>query len=118
MLEDRESYRPLVLFEYDHEPGSYCLMLSDGDMLEVMDVFEAGGRYGNGYAWSDVALQAMRAGAPDLERRVSMDPEAGTFVASGRDLEALRALGALLHAAFHDRERLRALVTAAPFEWD
>jgi len=118
MFEDRETYAPLQLFEYDHKPGEYCLMLSDDRMLAVMDVFEANERYGNGYAWADVALQAMRTRAPELEKRLDMDPEAGMFVAFGTDLEALKKLGELLRDAFHDRDTLAELVAKAPYEWD
>ena len=115
---DERSYAPFTLMEYEHAPGSYCLMLPDGRMGPTLDVFAAGGREGGGYAWADVALQLMRGGAPELEARLGMDPEAGMFVACGRDLEALRRLGELLRAAFHDHEQLAALVRDAPFEYD
>lgn len=118
MVEDDKTYAPFHLFEYEHEPGSYCLILSDTDMLDVMDVFEEHGRYGNGYGWADVALQAMREGDAELEARVELDPEAGTFVAFGKDLDALERLRTLLHGAFHDHASLGKLVAAAPFEWD
>ena len=34
MLDEPTKYAPLILFEYDHEPGNYCLMLSDNHMIE------------------------------------------------------------------------------------
>ncbi len=118
MFDDRTSYAPLVLFEYDHKPGHYCLMLTDNHMVDVLDVFEANGREANGYGWADVALGVIRAEAPELEARMGMDPEAGMYVAYGEDLDALKALGALLHGAFHDHARLAALVKQAPWEYD
>jgi hypothetical protein len=115
LLDERTRYAPLILFEYDHEPGTYCLMLSDG---ECGDVFEANGRDSTGYGWADVALQVIRTRAPELEARLEMDPEAGTFVAFGSDLEALQQLGTLLHEAAHDPAILGPLVKNAPFEYD
>lgn len=118
MLDERTKYAPLILFEYDHEPGKYCLMLSDDHMIEHDELFEANGREPSGYGWADVALQVIRTRAPALEARLGMDPEAGTFVAYGSDLEALQQLGALLHEAFHDPAILGPLVKDAPWEHD
>lgn len=119
MYEERSAYAPFVLFEYDHKPGNFCLMLSDQHMVDGPDaVFEQNGRYGNGYGWADVALAAMRTQSPALESRLGMDPEAGMFVAYGSDLEALQALAVLLHAALQDPQKLAELVKAAPYEYD
>lgn len=118
MSRDAETYAPFVLFEYDHKPGTHCLMLSDSAMVDVADVFEDNGREGNGYGWADVAVQVVRTQAAELEGRFRMDPEAGTFVAFGENRDALEKLGALLHTAFHDRKRLSKLVADAPYEWD
>ena len=120
MANTENDHAPFVLFEYDHRPGTFCLMLSDTHMVVggVDAVFEQSGRYGNGYGWADVALGVIRTRAPELERRLDMDPEAGTFVAYGKDLEALKHLASLLHAAYHDHQRLAALVRTAPYEYD
>lgn len=115
---DKTTYAPFVLLEYDHKPGTYCLMLSDDHMAEVMEVFDQNGRYGNGYGWADVTIGMIRNEAPDLEKRIDFDPEAGTFVACGEDLEALQQLGEMLSEAFANRIRLAKLVTHAPWEWD
>jgi len=85
MTESRDRYAPFVLFEHDHDPGKYCLMLTDGNMLSHAEAFQRNDREPNGYAWADVALGVIRAHAPSLEGRLEMDPEAGTFVAYGRD---------------------------------
>ncbi|WP_354644376.1 immunity 51 family protein [Kitasatospora camelliae] len=114
---DRETFAPLVFFEYDHKPGTYCLMLSDHHMVAVEEVFDACGQYGNGYGWEGVARSALRARAPQLADRLSFDPEAGMFVAHGRDADALRALGALLREAWHDREVLRVFIETGEPEW-
>ena len=118
MLDERTRYAPLILFEYDHDPGKYCLMLSDDHMIEHEELFGSHGREPNGSGWADVALQVIRTRAPALEGRLGMDPEAGTFVAYGSDLEALEQLGALLHEAFHDPGVLGPLVKDAPWEYD
>ncbi|MET7458643.1 immunity 51 family protein [Streptomyces sp. NPDC005574] len=116
-MTDRESFPPLVFFEYDHRPGSYCLMLSDNHMVEVEDVFDECGQYGNGYGWEGVARSAVRACAPELVDRFSYDSEAGTFVAHGEDADALRRLGRLLCEAFRSRSVLKEFIEAGDPEW-
>lgn len=114
---DRSSFAPLVFLEYDHEPGTYCLILADRDMVEVMDVFEECGQYGNGYGWQGVAMSALQAHAPALTDRIEFDSEAGTFVAFGKDAEALKTLGALLQGALHDRAVIRDLIESGDPDW-
>ena len=114
---DKQTYAPLSLFEYSHDPGHYCLMLSDHHMVKVEEVFEANGQYGNGYGWTGVARQAIRVHAAALADRIEFDSEAGTFVAHGRDLDALRRLGGWLRDAFHDRDQLVPLVRDGDPEW-
>lgn len=119
-LNDKITYVPLVLFEYDHKPGHYCLMLTDTHMVSdaQIAVFEENGRDPGGYSWADVAIGVIRATQPALEEKLGFDPEAGMFVAYGEDLEALRKLGELLHAIYHDLPRLAQCVADAPFEYD
>lgn len=117
LYDERKAYAPLQLFEYDHDPGHYCLMLSDRFMVEVSEPFEAAGYEGGGYDWNGVAMQAGR--EADVHTRFRTDPEAGTFVAYGTDLEALQILGAALKVAFDDPKRLAALIAAAdPNDFD
>ncbi|MGE0788492.1 MAG: Imm51 family immunity protein [Sandaracinaceae bacterium] len=106
---------PLLLSEIE---GRFVLTLTDDHMIAVNDVFEAHGRYGNGYGWADVAVGLMRADAPELETQMELDPEAGMFVAYGTDREALARLGGMLAIVFHDRDALGVAVVAAPYEWD
>jgi hypothetical protein len=114
---DSGALAPLTLFEYDHAPGSFCLMLSDRDMVAATEVFEEHGYEGGGYSWAGVARSAVRAHAPEIAEHVAFDPEAGTFVAYGGDLAALRHLGALLHRAFHDRATLTDLIRSGDPAW-
>lgn len=115
--DERVAYAPLILFEYDHKPGHYCLLLSDNHMVRVDAPFAAAGYQGGGYDWNAVALQAAR--EIGVAGRFGTDPEAGTFVAYGEDLQALQALGAQLKRAFDDPVRLTALIAAAdPEEFD
>lgn len=118
MLSDRTTYAPLLLMESDSKPGHYSLLLTDSHAGAVMDVFAAHDREPSGYGWADVALGVMRAEAPDLEGRLSMDPEAGMFCAYGTDLDALKALAGKLHGLFHDHAALSKAVAAAPYEND
>ncbi|GIG89404.1 immunity 51 family protein [Plantactinospora endophytica] len=117
MTDTDNSFSPLRFFEYDHDPGNYCLMLSDMRMVDVSDVFEAAGHLGNGYDWTGVARSVVRSDAPDLADRFGYDPEAGTFVAYGTDPAALRQLGGLLQGAFHDRAKLAELIRSAEPDW-
>lgn len=116
-MTDRETFAPLVFFEYDHKPGTYCLMLSDSRMVDVEDVFDECGQYGNGYGWEGVARSALRSRAPELAERLEYDSEAGTFVAHGGDAEALKGLGLLLREAFHDPTVLKEFIQAGEPEW-
>ena len=117
LYEERVAYAPLILFEYDHDPGMYSLVLSDNHMVGVDGPFQAAGHEGGGYDWAGVARQIQQREQPALAGRFGMDPEAGMFVAFGEDLEALQALAAELHAAFHDPERLTKLIAGADPGW-
>lgn len=117
MAEDHAALSPFVLFEYDHAPGSFCLLLSDAHMVALEEHFNARGYEGNGYGWTGVARQLLRVQAPELEGRMRFDPEAGTFCAYGEDEGALRALGELMRQAWGDPERLGALIEGAEAEW-
>lgn len=116
-MTDRETFAPLVFFEYDHKPGHYCLMLSDNHMLSTEPVFAEFGYDGGGYGWAGVARSAVATQEAGLAERINFDPEAGMFVAYGADAEALRRLGALLHTALQDPAALRTLIAAGDPEW-
>ncbi|WP_017597306.1 Imm51 family immunity protein [Nocardiopsis lucentensis] len=116
-MTDHTSLAPLRFFEYDHRPGTYCLMLTDTAMVDVRDTFEEHGYDAGGYAWAGVARAAVRVRAPELEGRLGHDPEAGMFVAHGTDEEALLRLGALLHEAFHDPKVLAEFIAAGDPSW-
>ncbi|MTK48855.1 hypothetical protein GL303_20470 [Nocardia seriolae] len=80
-MTDRETFAPLVFFEYDHKPGHYCLMLSDNHMLPTEPVFAEFGYDAGGYGWAGVARSALTTQDPGLADRLNFDPEAGMFVA-------------------------------------
>jgi len=111
-------YAPFELDLADELDDVNTLMLSEKEMLGFMATFEKGGRYGNGYAWADIALQVMREEAPSLEAKVQMDPEAGMWAATSADKAALEQLASLLHTACSTPKRLEELIAAAPFEYD
>ncbi|NUS54454.1 MAG: hypothetical protein HOV66_06275, partial [Streptomycetaceae bacterium] len=91
-MTDDEALAPLILFESDHTPGSFSLLLGDVAEPRVMAVFEECGQYGNGYGWEGVARSAVRNRAPELDGRFAYDCEAGMFAAYGGDREALWSL--------------------------
>ncbi|MGW3168115.1 immunity 51 family protein [Streptomyces sp. NPDC001142] len=108
---DRATFSPLVFFEYDHKPGTFCLILSDSHMVAHDDVFGEFGQYSNGYGWEDVARSALCARAPELAGRLNcdlnFDSEAGMFCAYGEDVDVLKVLGQLLQEAWRDRALLK-----------
>jgi len=118
----KDAYAPLVLYEGKGEyRGTYNLILSDEHMVSCGrdKVFEENGRYGNGYGWGDIALCAVRKSAePEIEGKIEMDPEGGSFFARSSNIDAIRALASLLHKACHEPEYLAELVKNAPFEFD
>ncbi|MEU1038098.1 immunity 51 family protein [Streptomyces sp. NPDC005551] len=116
-MTDRETFAPLVFFEYDHAPGTYCLMLPDAAMGGVAGVFEEAGHECNGYAWEGVARSAMRTRAPEMADLVKYDPEAGMFIAYGADPAALQTLGALLREAMGDRALLKGFIETGDPAW-
>ena len=116
-MTDRDTFAPLVFFEYDHKPGSFCLMLSDQHMLDTEKVFTDRGYDGCGYGWAGVARSAVRSRAPELTDRFGLDPEAGMFVAYGEDADALRALAPLLVQALEDHRLLGELIDAGEPDW-
>ena len=117
MAADDQPFAPLILFEYDHKPGHYSLMLTDTHMVGVDAPFVAAGHEGGGYDWNAVALQAGREAG--IHGRFRTDPEAGMFVAYGTDLDALQILARALQVAHADPKRLAALIDAAdPDDFD
>src|SRR5262245_27030153 len=113
LFEDRSRFAPLVLFEYEHNPGRFCLMMTDGDMEQVEDVFEDLNAEGNGHGWEGLAESVGEAQMSEIADRLTFGSEAGTFVVESHDLSALQRLGALLHDAFHDRPLLADLISKA-----
>lgn len=110
MIDDQTTFAPFVIFEYDHEPGLYCLLLTDDRMLAIAAVFEEHGANGNGYGWAQVVRRSVHEHAPEIADQIGLDPEAGLLAVRSRDLGALRRLGALLRDAYHDQSRLAALI--------
>ncbi len=104
-------------FRFSEYEGSHSVILTDIDMLDVMEVFDEHGYSGNGYGWAGVAQSAVVHHAPDLDALVRYDPEAGMFAASSTDRVAVERLAVLLHKAFHDRVFLAELIAAGQPEW-
>ncbi|MFE3542766.1 Imm51 family immunity protein [Nocardia sp. NPDC059177] len=116
-MTDRSSFAPLTFFEYDHQPGTYCLMLTDSEMSEGAEVFDEAGYEASGYSWTGIARAALTVRAPELVDRVKFDPEAGMMVAYGSDADALRTLGTYLQEALRDRTVLAGFLAAGDPEW-
>ncbi|WP_275412576.1 immunity 51 family protein [Micromonospora gifhornensis] len=96
-----------------HAPGTYCLMLTDGQMEEVAERFEEAGAEGNGHGWEALAESVVQRRAPDLVDDLSFTSESGPFAVNSTNLDALRRLASILHPAYHDEALLRALLRDA-----
>ena len=95
------------------EDGQQELVLYDGDMEDVEDVFDDLGAESNGHGWESLAQWLIHAEMPGLADTIWFSSEGGTFVAGSSDPAALRRLAERLHAAFHDRALLSRLITDA-----
>lgn len=89
------------------------LVLFDGDMEDVEDVFDDLDAESNGHGWESLAWWLTHTEMPDLGDAIWFGSEGGTFVAGSSDAAALRRLAERLHAAFHDRSLLSRLITEA-----
>ena len=108
--DDTATFAPFSLLEYEHAPGTFCLVLFDGDMEEVEDAFQEVGAEANGHGWEALAISIVRSQMPDIEDRLQFTSESGTFAVGSADIDALRRLAAVLQTAFHDRDRLAVLI--------
>ncbi|MDY7086977.1 MAG: Imm51 family immunity protein [Actinomycetota bacterium] len=98
------------------EDGTHELLLFDGDMAQVEDVFDANNAEANGYGWESLASWLTHVKMPDLAEAISFSSEGGTFVAASSDPAALRRLAERLHGAFHDHSLLAQLIVEAEID--
>ncbi|WP_051800124.1 Imm51 family immunity protein [Catenuloplanes japonicus] len=110
-MTDDLSLSPFLL--YARDDGQQELVLFDGDMEDVEDVFDGLDAESNGHGWQSLAQWLVHAEMPGLADEIWFSSESGTFVAGSSDPAALRRLGGRLHAAFHDRALLSRLITEA-----
>ncbi|MFI1996659.1 Imm51 family immunity protein [Actinoplanes sp. NPDC020271] len=101
---------------YAREDGQQELVLFDGDMEDVEDVFDDLDAESNGHGWESLAQWLIQAEMPGLADVIWFSSESGTFVAGGSEPAALRRLAERLHAAFHDRALLSQLITEAKLD--
>lgn len=127
---------PFSLFLYSVDPPGYVLLLEEEAVEAVAEVFVEQGREGHASDWEAVAGLVAGAAAPDVADWLESDrlafwsyvevqaaPPAAdeerdwanyfAVTASEADVGALRRLGALWHAVYHDRERLSELIRSA-----
>jgi hypothetical protein len=86
-------------------------------MLDVADVFEEHAQYGNGFGWTAVARQIIRARLPELANRFRVRTDGNTWLAHGEDRAVLHRLGRELAAVYRDRALLSALIGQADPTW-
>jgi hypothetical protein len=83
---DQSPLAPFILDEAEAAQTSHCLMLFDGDMEEVEDVFEEPIAEGNGLGWEGLAQSLVHSFMPELADRLDFGSESGTFVVTSTDL--------------------------------
>ncbi|XVU29660.1 Imm51 family immunity protein [Actinoplanes sp. CA-054009] len=113
-MADDPSLSPFLI--HSREDGQQELLLSDGDMVDVEDVFVDLDAEGNGYGWEGLGSWLIETEMPGLADVIWFSSEGGTFVAGSSDPVALRRLAERLHAAFHDRTLLSRLITEAELD--
>lgn len=118
-LNDKTTYAPFLLYSDDEQPDQFTLLLSDMSITEeLINQFDEYDRQGGGYGWSDITLYVVAQDPTISADDFDMDPEAGMFVAYGKDLPTLKALAKALHHLFHNKEALNIALKEAPFEYD
>ncbi|MBC6463419.1 Imm51 family immunity protein [Actinomadura sp. HBU206391] len=110
---DQNALAPFVLIEQETAPGTFELVLYDGDMEEVEDTFHALNAEGHGHGWEGLAQSVVKAQMPEISNHLHFTSEAGTFVVTSNALSALQRLATVLHAAFHRRTLLHELIRNA-----
>ena len=74
----------------EHEESvSVCLGVVGEYLQEIFDTRADEGFAGNGYDWSSLAQVFLDEKCPNLQKKISFDPEAGMFCAYSKDKEAL-----------------------------
>jgi hypothetical protein len=102
-------FAPFEMLETN--PGSFSLLLSEFDRWA--EAFEEAGHEGGGYGWHGVADALLRLKLPKLKKKVDFDPEASTFVAFGKDRDALTQLAKLMLEAMGDPAVLKEAIGKA-----
>lgn len=80
------------------------------------EIFADFGFEGNGYDWEAVAQAFIRREQPDVDGKVSFDPEADTFLAYSKDEEALRIFVTKFKEFCEDDERLAKVLSCVKDE--
>ncbi|MFJ8896879.1 Imm51 family immunity protein [Leifsonia sp. NPDC102414] len=112
-MTDASTLSPFHLDEGSESDGSHCLYLFDADMEQVADVFEEHNVESHGHGWEGLAESLARSRMPEDVDKLHFGSEAGTFVVTSPDLQALTNLAVLLHAAFSNRALLSHYIQTA-----
>ena len=105
-----DSLAPFRIFQ-SADPDRFELMLCDGDMELVEDVFHGLNEEANGHGWQLLAKSVIAEQLPRLATLIAFDSEGGMFVALSPDASALRELASELRSAFHDHSYLERLIS-------
>lgn len=95
---------------------SVCLSVEDGYLQEIFDTREEEGFIGNGYDWESLAQVFLDEQRPDLQEKISFDPEAGMFCAYSNDRDALMEFIHQFKKACEDRTLILDLFSRAELD--
>lgn len=112
-MSNASAFAPFHLSEGSETEPFHCLYLFDGDMEQVADVFDEHNAENHGHGWQGLAMSLVRSRMPESVDKLHFGSEAGTFVVTSTDLQALTDLAVLLHSAFHNRLLLNDYIKTA-----
>lgn len=116
---DKTTYPPFQLYSYDDTPDEFTLKLTDTHMVQTFtSAFTEHGREGDGCDWADLALHVLSQDDTIKADAFGLDPEAGMFIAYGKDLDVLKALAKALHHLFHNEDALQIAVKHSPWKYN
>ncbi len=95
---------------------SVCLDVGNGYLQDVFDTREEEGFIGNGYDWGSLAQVFLDERCPDLQEKISFDPEADMFCAYSEDRDALADFIVQFKKACEDRAIILDLFSRAELD--
>lgn len=111
----QKEIEPFYWVELNAE-ASVCLTIGKGYLQEIFDTREDEGFIGNGYDWSSLAQVFLDERCPELNGKITFDPEADMFCAISEDKEAMTNFILLFKKACEDKALILDLFSRAELD--